>query len=189
MENRPETITANQTGQEQNLESRFAHIKGWGVDADPENDPQYPMKKWNGADHLRSHYPRPVQQPLTVEILKSIERKNVSATFGTSVPPSGLSGAIRRFAFKYSEDSYGHWLPLIIADRVNMVEGLFSDLAHGHVPNWFAERGFGAEWKYNKKKFIKKMAIRAAIVAGVVFLCTNQKKSQSKLDKMTAALR
>ena len=27
------------------------NIPGWGMDADPENDPTYPMKRWNGADH------------------------------------------------------------------------------------------------------------------------------------------
>ena len=30
-------------------------IPGWGMDADPENDPTYPMKRWNGADHERIH--------------------------------------------------------------------------------------------------------------------------------------
>jgi hypothetical protein len=43
---------------------------------------------------------------------------------------------LRRFAFKYSESSYGHWLPLMLADRVGVVEGVLDDLSHGHVPTF-----------------------------------------------------
>jgi hypothetical protein len=57
---------------------------------------------------------------------------------------------IRRFAFHYSESSYGHWLPLMLADRVNAVEGVLDDLASGHVPNVLAERGWNAEWRHNR---------------------------------------
>ena len=34
----------------ENLEQKFAHIKGWGIDADPENEPTYPMKNYTGDD-------------------------------------------------------------------------------------------------------------------------------------------
>src|SRR3954469_17966736 len=78
-------------------------IPGWGHDADPKNNPTYPMKHYTGADHERIHYERPPQQPKNIEILKSIERPSISRVFGTSTPPKGLSGAIRRFAFRYSE--------------------------------------------------------------------------------------
>ena len=54
-------------------------IPGWGVDADPENDPTYPMKHRNGADYERLNYERPPQQPVTVEVLHSIERPNLTA--------------------------------------------------------------------------------------------------------------
>ncbi len=81
------------------------------MDANPKNDPTYPMKKRNNEEHAGYSWERPTQQPLSVEILHSNERPNVTAAFGTSTPPSGLSGMIRRTAFKYSENSYGHWLP------------------------------------------------------------------------------
>ena len=73
-------------------------IPGWGIDADPQNNPTYPYKHWNGSDHERLNYERPPMQPVTVEVLHSIERPGLSCVFGTSVPPSGVSGAIRRFA-------------------------------------------------------------------------------------------
>lgn len=159
----------------------FRHIKGWGVDADPQNEPTYPMKKWTGDDHERLNYERPIQQPVDVEILHSNERPSVSATFGNTLPPSGLSGAIRRQAFKYSESSYGHWLPLLLADRVNVVEGIIDDLAHGHIPNIFAEKGWKAEWKHNPKGIVKQVAIgvSAAIIIAALLKGKSKKKKKA----------
>ncbi len=145
-----------------------SQIKGWGVDADPKNDPTYPMKKRNNGEHAGYSWERPTQQPESVEVLHSNERPNVSAAFGTSTPPAGLSGVIRRFAFKYSESSYGHWLPLMLADRVSVVEGVLADLERGRVPNAFAERGWKAEWKHNRTSLIGRVLLRAILVSAVV---------------------
>ena len=161
---------------EENLENKFSHINGWGIDADPENEPTYPMKKYTGDDHQRIHYEKPPQQPVTVEILHSNERPNMTAVFGTSTPPSGWSGVIRRFAFKYSESSYGHWLPLIIADRVGVVEGIIDDLKKGIVPNIIAERGWNAEWKYNREGLIKKVVVGVAVASVAILLLNGKKK-------------
>ena len=169
----------------ENIANKYAHIKGWGIDADPENEPTYPMKKWTGDDHRRLNYERPPQQPVDVEILHSNERPEVTRVFGTSVPPSGLSGMIRRYAFKYSEGSWGHWLPLILADRVNIGEGIVDDLRHGHVPNVCAERGWNAEWKYNRKGLIVKVATTALITtAAVVYFIRNNKSKKAKASKL-----
>ncbi len=140
-------------------------VKGWGVDADPKNDPTYPMKHRTNGEHEGYSWERPPQQPITVEVLHSIERPDVTAVFGTSTPPSGLSGMIRRVAFKYSESSYGHWLPLILADRVNVVEGLFHDLSRGHVPNIVAELGWKAEWKHNRTSLVRRVLVRALLAS------------------------
>src|SRR5207244_4251220 len=136
----------------------YKDIPGWGMDADPENEPTYPMKHYTGDDHNRINYERSVQQPQTVEILQSIERPRPTVVFGTSVPPSGLSGMIRRYAFQHSEDRYRHWLPLILADRINMFEGLIEDIKEGHFPNMIKERGLAMEWKHNRAGVIKKVA-------------------------------
>jgi len=149
-------------------DKEYAHIKGWGVDANPENDPTYPIKKRNNGEHAGYSWTRPAQQPVDIEVLHSNERPNVTAVFGTSVPPSGLSGTLRRFAFRYSESSYGHWLPLMLADRVGMVEGLLDDLRHGHVPNVFAELGWKAEWQYNRPSLVGRVLVRAALVGAAI---------------------
>src|SRR5919199_235678 len=145
-----------------------SQIKGWGVDADPRNDPTYPMKHRDEGEHAVYSWNPPPQQPITTEILHSIERPNVTSVFGTSTPPSGLSGKIRRFAFRYSESSYGHWLPLMLADRVSVVEGVFGDLKHGHVPNVFAELGWKAEWKHNRSSLVRRILVRVVLITAAV---------------------
>jgi len=160
-------------------ETNHKDIKGWGSDANPENDPTYPMKKRTNEEHEGYSWERPTQQAIDVEILHSNERPNITAVFGTSAPPSGLSGKIRRYAFKYSESSYGHWLPLMLADRINVFEGILDDLKKGHVPNFFAERGWTAEWKYNRENFVKNVAVgvlvTSAVIATAVILRNNTK--------------
>ncbi|MET1055473.1 MAG: hypothetical protein ABWY16_09205 [Pedobacter sp.] len=155
----------------------YTQIPGWGIDANPEDEPNYPMKNYTGDDHKRSNWERPAQQVQTVEILKSNERPALSAVFGTASPPTGLSGMIRRHAFKYSESSYGHWLPMLLADRINVVEGIIEDLAEGIIPNLFAEHGMKSELKFNKAGLAKKVLVRAAIL-GVVVLCLTRKKKR-----------
>jgi hypothetical protein len=153
----------------------YKNIPGWGTDADPKNEPTYPIKKYTGDDHNRINWERPTLQPVNVEVLHSNERPNVSAVFGATLPPSGLSGVIRRQAFKFSESEYGHWLNLLLADRINVVEGFIDDLMHGEVPNIFAEKGMKADWNYNKALFFKRVAITAAITVGVVALFNRRK--------------
>ena len=138
------------------------------------------MKHYTGADHERIHYERPSQQPQNVELLKSIERPTITRVFGTSTPPSGLSGMIRRYAFKHSESTYMHWFPLVVADRVAVVEGIIDDLRHGIVPNIFAEKGWKAEWRLNKKGLITKIAVTTLVTVGVIALLT---RSNRKLGR------
>jgi hypothetical protein len=152
------------------------HIPGWGMDADPENDPTYPMKKWNGADHQRMNYEKAPQQPINIKIFKSIERPELTRVFGTSTPPTGLSGLIRKQAFKYSEATAAHWMGLILADRVDVVQGIISDLRHGIIPNFVEELGWRAEWQHNRKKFVGKMAVKVITIAAITIWLTRKKR-------------
>ncbi|GAB3545567.1 hypothetical protein [Spirosoma fluminis] len=163
------------------LAAKFAHIKGWGVDIDPKNDPTYPIKNpRTDVEQLGYTWERPTQQPTTVEILHSNERPNVSAVFGTTSPPTGLSGAIRRYAFTHSESRLMHWIPLVVADRVNEIEGLIEDFSHGKVPNIFAEKGWKAEWKHNPKGLIQTVVISAVVTTALVALFSRDSKSSRK---------
>jgi len=159
----------------------FSQIKGWGVDADPKNDPTYPMKNRTDGEHAGYSWERPPQQRINTEILHSIERPNVTAVFRTLTPPSGLSGSIRRFAFVYSESSYGHWLPLMLADRVSVVEGVLGNLKHGHVPNVFAELGWKAEWKHNRTSLVRRILVRVVLITATVAYCIGRNDDSPRL--------
>jgi hypothetical protein len=164
---------------QRNIDQRVKDIPGWGMDADPENDPTYPMKHSNGADHDRLNYVKAPQQRQKIEILHSIERPNVTRVFGTSTPPVGLSGAVRRYAYKFSEATATHWMTLILADRINVIEGKLNDLKNGIIPNPWIERGWKAEWKHNRAAFVGRMATTALVItAGVMLL---SRKNRSKL--------
>ena len=164
----------------ENLAENYTHIKGWGIDANPKNDPTYPMKHRTDEEQKGYNWDRPVQQNADVEVLHSNERPFITAVFGTTSPPSGLSGMIRRFAFKYSEDSFAHWIPLILADRVNVVEGVIDDFKRGHIPNIAAERGWTGEWKYNKKGFTQKVVVGVAVTTiALALLYAKNKKPKS----------
>ena len=65
-----------------------SQIKGWGVDADPKNDPTYPMKNRNDGEHAGYSWERPPQQPITVEVLHSNERPDLTS--------ASLSGTVNR---------------------------------------------------------------------------------------------
>lgn len=162
------------------LNKDYSHIKGWGIDADPRNEPTYPMKNYTGDDHERSNWERPPLQEPQVEILHSNERPGPSAVFGNTVPPSGISGSIRRYAFKHSENEYRHWLPLLLADRVNMVEGIIDDVKNGHFPNLLAERGWAAEWKYNRKSLVNKVFIGSVVAGAILYLQYHQGKTKRR---------
>ena len=105
----------------------------------------------------------------------SNERPAITRVFGTTVPPSGLSGMIRRYAFQHSEDRYRHWIPLILADRINVFEGLIDDIKGGQLPNMIKERGLSMEWKYNRTGVIKKAA--AVALAGVLLIALLKRKN------------
>jgi len=145
------------------------NVPGWGADLDHANRPAYPMERTPPRlDNV--HWERPAEQPRTVKVFHSIERPGLTPVFGTSTPPSGLSGLMRGFAYKYSENDLRHWFILMAADRVNVGEGLLEDLMHGHVPNLFKEMGGPAEWRHNRQGFIKKAAVATAVVGVAVYL-------------------
>lgn len=142
-----------------------ATVPGWGVDADPDNDPTYPMRDQSQDRGLTADWDRPPVQVPDVEILQSIEHIRQPAVFGTSVPPSGLSGVLRRTAFRWSESNWLHWLLLMGADRINVVEGVVEDLAQARLPNVPGEMGIRAELAHNKAGFAKKVAVAGGIAA------------------------
>lgn len=141
-------------------------IQGWGADLDRKNRPAVPMERM--PQRLTVPGRPPAQQQQRMEVLVSPERPHITPLFGTGAPPRGLSGVLRRLAFKTTENDIRHWLLLMVADRVNVVEGIGQDLARGHVPNVLAEMGVKAEWEHNRAGLVKK-AVLASAVAGMAY--------------------
>lgn len=154
-------------------------IQGWGADLDHANRPAYPKER-TPPRLPNLHREKIAEQVSDVEVLHSNERPGMTPVYGTSVPPSGVSGMLRRVAFRFSENDLRHWLTLLFADRVNMVEGLVSDLAHGRLPNIYAETGGPAEWRYNRKGVVRKAAIAGSIVAASVFLLRRRRRNSTR---------
>jgi hypothetical protein len=140
------TYTANHPPVPSSDELR-ARIPGWGVDLDPADRPAVPKQN---AEDTGAHWDFPDRQPEKWPRERSIEHKFLTPVFGTSTPPRGLSGAIRRTAYrKYSEGRAAHWLLLILADRVDAVEHHVQSLASLHPDNPITESGIKAEFTHN----------------------------------------
>ncbi|HYO51957.1 hypothetical protein [Archangium sp.] len=45
--------------------------------------------------------------------------KPMPPVFGTAIPPRGLSGAIRKLAYRYPDHYPRHWLLMMLGDRVD----------------------------------------------------------------------
>ncbi|RAO37683.1 hypothetical protein PSN13_01678 [Micromonospora saelicesensis] len=126
-----------------------ARIPGWGVDLDPKDRPSVPQERFdptlNGA-----HWEFPERQPEKWPRERSIEHKFLTPVFGTSCPPRGLSGMIRRYSYRrYSEGRAAHWLLLLAADRVDVVEGTFASFLTRHPDNPITETGVLSEFTHH----------------------------------------
>ncbi|MET7876122.1 hypothetical protein ABZS52_04230 [Micromonospora profundi] len=123
-----------------------ARIPGWGVDLDPKDRPSVPKEQFdpnlNGA-----HWEFPERQPEKWPRERSIEHKFLTPVFGTSCPPKGLSGVIRRHSYRrYSEGRAAHWLLLLAADRVDAVESTVASFLTRHPDNPLTETGVLSEF-------------------------------------------
>jgi hypothetical protein len=125
-----------------------ARIPGWGVDLDPNDRPSVPKLKYDPSA-TGAHWDFPERQVEKWPRERSIEHKFLTPVFGTSTPPKGLSGKIRRVAYKYSEARAAHWLLLLAADRVNSAESQVLSLLKGHPDNPFTETGIRAEFTHH----------------------------------------
>ena len=147
---------------------------GWGADLRREDRPADPKDR-RPARAQGAHWDVPEQQTQTVPVLCSVERPGITPVFGSSQPPRGLSGWLRRRAFRFSENDLRHWLLLLFADRLNVGEGLVSDLASGRVPNVPAEMGIRAAWQHNPAGVVRKVGLAAGVLA-VLYLASRRRR-------------
>jgi hypothetical protein len=123
-----------------------ARIPGWGVDLDPKDRPSVPKLQYR-PDGTGARWDFPERQPELAPRERSIEHKFLPPVFGTTCPPKGISGLIRRRAYeKYSEGRAAHWLLLIAADRVDAWESHLRSFATLRPDNPITETGVLSEF-------------------------------------------
>jgi hypothetical protein len=122
-----------------------ARIPGWGVDLDPRDRPSVPRERFDpGA--TGAHWDMPERQEERWPRERSIEHAFLTPVFGTSSPPKGLSGVLRRYAYRsFSEARAAHWLILLSADRVDAVESVLRSWVTLHPDNPLTESGVLSE--------------------------------------------
>src|SRR5215208_5150539 len=85
-------------------------IPGWGVDLDPADRPASKKLDYNPGI-TGAHWDFPERQVPKYPREKSTEHKFLTPVFGTTCPPRGLSGLVRRYAYaRFSEGQTAHWL-------------------------------------------------------------------------------
>lgn len=86
------------------------------TDLDPSRRPGVPRlrpaKRWPNAV-----WPIPHQQGTPSAHRQG---KPVPPVFGTSLPLRGLSGVIRRYAYRFGDDRPARWILLLVGDRVEV---------------------------------------------------------------------
>jgi hypothetical protein len=171
-------------------------IKGWGADLDFSKRPAA-IREARPASRSDVYQREIERQVPRVKILKSIEHKELTPVFGTACPPRGLSGALRTLAYgRYSEGQLAHWLILMAADRVDVVESSIRDLFRGRLDNPIAEMGLKAELKRHGlrsrvgqhradvgSRFPKEFLLVAGLAAIVPTINFLGRKRQSDVEK------
>lgn len=135
---------AEKTGKRESAESLRARIPGWGADLDPADRPSYPREQ--PGIETGAHWDFPERQPEKWPRERSVEHAFLPPVFGTSTPPAGVSGAIRKYAYKYSEGRAAHWLLLVAADRVDAWEHHLRSFATLRPDNPITETGVLSEF-------------------------------------------
>jgi hypothetical protein len=168
----PTPYTATKPALKESAEDLRARIPGWGADLDPADRPSYPREQ--PGIETGAHWDFPERQPEKWPRERSVEHAFLPPVFGTSTPPKGASGAIRKYAYKYSEGRAAHWLLLIAADRVDAWEHHLRSFATLHPDNPVTETGVLSEFsrhgmgsRFGKKRAdVNHMWIDPLVVGG-----------------------
>ncbi len=138
--------TANKPSRARSSDELRAAIPGWGADLDPKDRPSVPKEQFDPALN-GARWDFPERQPEKWPRERSIEHKFLTPVFGTSAPPKGLSGVMRKYSYKkYSEGRAAHWLILLAADRVDAWESHLASFLTLRPDNPVTETGVLSEF-------------------------------------------
>jgi len=97
-------------------------MRGAGFDALETRRPGVPMELDPPHPMAGAHWGTPEHQKDPGYVLRRSDLEALTPVFGTTVPPRGLSGRIRRRAYRIAEHRTSHWFLLLLADRVDRLE-------------------------------------------------------------------
>jgi hypothetical protein len=138
--------TADKPALAESSDELRARIPGWGVDLDPKDRPSVPRERFD-PNLSGAHWDFPEKQPEKWPRERSIEHKFLTPVFGTSCPPKGVSGMMRKYAYRrFSEGRAAHWLILVAADRVDSLGSHLQSLLTLRPDNPITETGVLSEF-------------------------------------------
>ena len=137
--------TADKPPLTESIDQLRARIPGWGVDLDPKDRPSVPRERFD-PDRSGAHWDFPERQPEKWPRERSNEHAFLTPVFGTSCPPKGVSGKMRRYAYTFSEARAAHWLILLAADRVDSFGSHLRSFLTLHPDNPVTETGVLSEF-------------------------------------------
>jgi len=114
------------------------------VDEDFKSRPGVPMER--APEPMPGvHWTRPERQPPDPYVTRRAGLQNLPPVYSSALPPHGLPGAIRRAAYRVPEQYVRHWLMLLFADRVEVMQFRAGKLAkRSGVAAAFGLLGFAA---------------------------------------------
>ena len=120
-------------------------VAGWGVDLDPKIAPPC-LRKTSTPELTGAHWDFPERQIPRYAREKTPEHKFLTPVFGTALSARRALGVIRRYAYRFSEGRVAHWVLLMFADRIDVIESRIKSFFSGRPDNIFAESGLKAEF-------------------------------------------
>jgi hypothetical protein len=99
---------------------RKQQTKARAVDLSARKRPGVPMEK--PAEPLAGSRTPIEPQHSDVKVFKHESRASLPPVYGTAQPPAGLSGLLRKWAYSYPDNWARHWMMLMVADRVDVLE-------------------------------------------------------------------
>jgi hypothetical protein len=121
MENTPDIATPEEIQSRSGYRSVEPERKpSWaGVDLDPARRPGVPWHRDPPQPFANTRFP-PERQPGEPTVPKhGRPNKPFPPVFGTACPLRGLSGAVRKLAYRLPDHKPEHWMLLILGDRVD----------------------------------------------------------------------
>jgi hypothetical protein len=91
----------------------------WGVDRDRARRPGVPMHRANPEPFPNSRFPPEAQRGKPASPRHGRPNKPLPPVFGTTVPLHGLSGLVRRLAYRLPDHAPSHWVLKMLGDRVD----------------------------------------------------------------------